>query len=105
MQVGVAGAVLLPVPDRERRMAAELELDRPVVEDMRSVKRTRLEQQDREGGRGRKQETAQEDELLAGPSEGVRVRGPEGRNEQRREFRPAGERGEHPAGKRGAHEP
>src|SRR5436190_14011287 len=50
MQIGITGPVLLPVPDREWRMSAELELDRPVVENVRGVERARLEQQDREGG-------------------------------------------------------
>src|SRR4029077_9917155 len=75
MQVRVTSPVLPPVPDRERRVPADLELDRPIVEDVRSVERARLQQQDRESARGRKQEAAQENELLARPSQSVRVRG------------------------------
>src|SRR5256885_13190903 len=76
MQVRIARAVLLPVPDRKRRMATDLELDRPVVEEVSCVERARLEQQDRERDNCRREESAEEDKLLARAGARVRVRGP-----------------------------
>ena len=105
MQVRIARAVLLPVPDRERRMATDLELDRPVVEDVRCVERARLEQQDREGDNCCREESAEKDKLLARAAARVRVRGPQRRHEQRRELRPAGECRQSAAGKRRRHQP
>ena len=49
-EVGIA-RVLGPVPDRERRVTAELEIERPVPEDTRRVERIRLEQENPEGER------------------------------------------------------
>ena len=49
MQVGQALRVVLPpVPERERRVAADLEAERAVEEHARRVQRRRLEEQDEE---------------------------------------------------------
>ena len=49
VQVGHAARVVLPpVPERERRLAADLPADRAVPEDAQRVQRVRLEQDDRE---------------------------------------------------------
>src|SRR5205085_2535730 len=46
VEVGQPRAILPPVPDRERRLAADLPADRPVTEDADGVDRMRVEQQD-----------------------------------------------------------
>ena len=57
VQVGDAARVVLPpVPERPRRVAADLPADRPVPEDAQLVQRARLEQHDRERGERRDRE-------------------------------------------------
>src|SRR5262249_51627580 len=52
--------VLLPVPDRKRRVATELESDRPVVEDAQSMERRRVEEDDDEDDARRDDERGDE---------------------------------------------
>src|SRR5512132_3604541 len=53
VEVGDALRVVLPpTPDRERRLAVELEAERALAEHARGVERVGLQQQDEEGGDG-----------------------------------------------------
>src|SRR4249919_2455973 len=84
------GVVLAPAPDREGRVAVELEAERALGEDTRSVQRLRLEQEDQEGGDRGPREA--ECEPAHGRPEPVRIREPERREQQRCELRPARQR-------------
>ena len=91
LQVGDAGGVVLPpAPDRERRVAVELEAERALGEDAGRVQRVRLEQEDEEGcerGAGE----AEREAAHRGPQP-VRIGEPERRQQERSELRPARER-------------
>ena len=101
VQVGEAGVVLPPVPERERRLAPDLRRQRPVVEDTRRVHRIAVEEQDRERGHRRGEEGGAEDQRGPYPA-GIGVGRPERRDHERRELRPPGERDQSPArGRRG----
>src|SRR5918995_5386326 len=90
VQVGDAASVVLaPAPDRERRVAVELEAERALGEDAGGVERLRLEQEDEEG-RGRRR-PEREHEATGRKPNPARVGEPERRQQQRRELGPAGE--------------
>src|SRR5205814_4328806 len=92
VQVGyAASAVLVPVPERERRVPAELVAERAVEEGGDRVPLRRLEVQREECDYGRDDEREQEPEARP---EGARVgiARPEGQDEERRELRPRRER-------------
>src|SRR3990170_4414410 len=100
-EVRVAG-VLVPVPERERRVAAELPAERPVPEDAGGVQRVGLEQEDPEAEHGGEDEPAAEEDERARAAKTVRVGGPERDEQKRRELRPRGEPdGEPPRWRRG----
>ena len=104
VQVGEAGVVLPPVPERERRLAPDLRRQRPVVEDASRVQRIGVEQEDRERGHRRREERRAEDQRRPDPA-GIGVGRPERRDQERCELRPPGQRGESPARGRRADEP
>src|SRR5205823_14327767 len=93
VQVGIAGAVLLPVPDRERRVAPELVRDRAPPECVYRIEQIGLEQEDRERSDGWEQKAANEEELLARVGACIWGGGPGRRHQQGRVLRPGGERG------------
>src|SRR5215218_4729892 len=71
-QVGNArGVVLTPAPDRERRLAVELEAEGALGEDTGGMKRIRLEQEDEERGERRSCKTECEPPCRNAPSVGV----------------------------------
>ncbi len=89
-----ARVVLPPVPERPRRVATDLPADRPVPEDAQLVQRARLEQDDRERGESRapaNPATNRPETRRSGIGE------PERRDEERRELRQPGKRGERAA--------
>jgi hypothetical protein len=91
-----AGVVLAPAPEREGRLAVELESERPLPERAERVPEGRLEEQDREGEQRRDAE-AEREPRQASRLETRRVRQPERRDDERRELRPRGERHSGPA--------
>src|SRR4051812_38191706 len=103
VQVGQAGVVLPPVPERERRLTVDLPGDRPLPELVRRAQRMPVERQDRERDDRRREERG--DEVQRGTQASFRIGGPERREQQRRELRPARERAERATRDRRADEP
>ncbi len=70
VEVGqAAGVVLPPVPERPRRVAAELVADRPVPERRELVQRVRVEEDDREDRERPGDEAREEAQIDAAPSD------------------------------------
>ena len=85
--------VLAPVPERERRLAIELEAERALAERPHGLDQVGLEQQDREDGRA--SPSANPAAKRASAAQAATPPGTaaqSGASEQRGELRPAGER-------------
>ena len=105
MQVGDAlGAVLPPVPERERRLPVDLRREGAVPERAHGVDRIRLEEEDRERRERRDREADHEADLRPALPP-VRVGEPERRDDQGRELRPGRQGAEDPALDRRGGEP
>src|SRR4051794_2595537 len=98
MEVGqVVRVVLLPVPDRERGVAAPLVTERAVEERSRCVPGRRLEEEwDEDDRRGDDKRNQEHDPRPDSPRIGIA--GPERQQQQWRELRPRSERSKYAAG-------